>query len=692
MRPCRKTFGNSGSLIAAIVIFAFIRVHLRTANQNNTLKLIGIDTGGTFTDFVLFDGERLQIHKVLSTPHAPEEAILQGIADLGLDPQGLGVVHGSTVATNAVLEGKGVRTVYIGNKGIGDLLAIGRQARRELYNLQPEPIVPPVPEELRLEAACRTDARGGQLEPLTSEELERLRAELERLQPEAVAINLLFSYLDGAMEQAVARVVPEGVFVSLSSRVLPEIREYERGMAAWLNAWIGPKVAGYLRRLVKGLPGARVAVLLSSGDTVAADQAADQAVRMLLSGPAGGLVGARFIAGVAGRERLLTFDMGGTSTDVALLDGEPGLTSEGRIGPWPVAVPMVDMHTIGAGGGSIARIDAGGMLQVGPESAGAAPGPACYGAGGREPTVTDANLLLGRLLPEAFLGGRMRLDPNAARNAMKPLADTMECSPEEAAHGVVQVANEHMARALRVISLQRGIDPRDFTLVSFGGAGGLHVCALAQALGLQQALVPVHAGVLSALGMLATRPGRRLSRTRLGLLRKLGDRELEDDLASLAAEGRAALMAEGVPDKEIEVGYSLDLRYQGQSYTLNIPWRGVTGSITAFEQAHETRYGHRMGVAVELVNLRAALSGRAADFDLVPVSGSKPPVLSDRVRAYGISEMVPVYHRDLLTGGASAEGPALITETVATTWIAPGWCWRVDRVGNLLLSRQREQP
>ncbi len=656
------------------------------------MKLIGIDTGGTFTDFVLFDGERLRIHKMLSTPHAPEEAILQGISDLGLEPQGLSVVHGSTVATNAVLEGKGVRTVYIGNKGLGDLLTIGRQARRELYNLQPEPVIPPVPEELCLEVDCRSGAEGELLVPLTRNELQRIRRELQRLAPDAVAVNLLFSYLDGSMEQAIARIVPEGVFVSLSSRVLPEIREYERGMATWLNAWIGPKVAGYLLRLVRGLPGARVAVLLSSGDTVAADQAADQAVRMLLSGPAGGLMGARYVAGAAGRQRLLTFDMGGTSTDVALMDGEPGLTGEGRIGPWPVAVPMVDMHTIGAGGGSIARIDAGGMLQVGPESAGAAPGPACYGAGGQQPTVTDANLLLGRLLPGAFLGGRMQLDPEAARSAMKPLADIMGCSPEEAAHGVVQVANEHMARALRVISLQRGIDPRDFTLVSFGGAGGLHVCALAEALELQRALVPVHAGVLSALGMLATRPGRRLSRTRLGLLRKLGDRELEEDLASLAAEGWSALAAEGVPDKEIEVEYSLDLRYQGQSYTLNIPWGGVAGSITAFEQAHEKRYGHRMGVAVELVNLRAALRGRAADFDLAPVSGSETPVPTGWVRAYGIPEAVPVFDRDQLADGASAEGPALITEAVATTWIAPGWRWRVDGVGNLLLERRIEQP
>ncbi len=650
------------------------------------MKLIGIDTGGTFTDFVLFDGESLRTHKVLSTPHAPEEAILQGIADLGLNPQDLRVVHGSTVATNAALEGKGVRTVYIGNRGFKDLLTIGRQARRELYNLQPEPVIPPVPEALCLEVACRTDATGGQLEPLAPEELERLRTELERLRPKAVAINLLFSYLDDSMERAVAEVIPDGAFVSLSSQVLPEIREYERGIATWLNAWVGPKVEGYLRRLVEGLQGARVAVIQSSGDTIAADQAGAHAVRMLLSGPAGGLVGARFVGQAAGEERLLTFDMGGTSTDVALIDGELRYTSEGRIGPWPVAVPMVDMHTIGAGGGSIARVDEGGMLQVGPESAGAAPGPACYGAGGREPTVTDANLLLGRLRPDAFLGGRMSLDLDAARQAMAPLAEAMGCSLEEAASGIIRVANEHMVRALRVISLQRGIDPRGFTLVSFGGAGGLHVCALAEALGMERAMVPVHGGVLSALGMLASRPGRQLSRTALGLLSGRTNEQIEQALAELAQEGWEELEAEGVPDTEIETEFSLDLRYRGQSSTLQVPWSGIELSSARFEERHEQRYGHRMEVAAELVNLRVALRGPTTKFELNSVQAAVTAGPKKTAVLHGMAGEVPVYERAQLGADQRIVGPALITETVATIWIAPGWECRVDAVGNLRLS------
>ncbi|HEC15853.1 MAG TPA: hydantoinase/oxoprolinase family protein [Sedimenticola sp.] len=652
------------------------------------MKLIGIDTGGTFTDFVLFEQGRLRVHKVLSTPHAPEEAILRGIADLGLDPAGLKVVHGSTVATNAALEGKGVRTVYIGNRGLADLLTIGRQAREELYNLRPGPRPPPVPRELCLETGGRLAADGAVVEPLTGRDLDELRSRLAELRPEAVAVNLLFSYLDDRFERAIAAVAPEGVFVSLSSRVLPEIREYERGMATWLNAWLGPLVEGYLQRLGTRLPGARVAVMQSSGETIAADQAADQAVRMLLSGPAGGLVGARFVGRASGREQLLSFDMGGTSTDVALIDGAPRLTNEGRIGPYPVAVPMVDMHTIGAGGGSIARIDAGGMLQVGPESAGADPGPACYGRGGERPTVTDANLVLGRLRADAFLGGRMRLDEGAARAALGALAGRMGTSPEEAAMGVIRVANEHMARALRVISVQRGVDPRGFTLISFGGAGGLHVCALAEALGMRHALAPVHAGVLSALGMLATRPGRQLSRTRLGLLADMDAAALERELEQMAAGGRAALGEEGVAAEAVMAEYSLDLRYRGQSYTLNVPWTGIAGAAEAFARRHEARYGHRMGTPVELVNLRVALHGPAAPVSLDAPDRRDEAVPETSGRVYGIGRAVPVYPREALAAGQLIAGPALITETVATTWLAPGWICRVDGVGNLLLERR----
>lgn len=654
------------------------------------MGFIGIDTGGTFTDFVLWQEGELRVLKLLSTPSAPEQAILQGITELGLDPAGLRVVHGSTVATNAVLEGKGVRTVYVTNRGFGDLLTIGRQAREALYDLQPQLRRPPVPRELCLETGGRLAADGSWVEPLTDADVKDLRCAIERLAPEAVAVNLLFSYLDDSAERALVEAMPAELFVSRSSEVLPLTGEYERGIATWLNAWVGPLVGRYIERLCNGLPGARVSVMQSSGEAVAAEQTARQAVRLLLSGPAGGLVGAGFVGRISGEGKLLTFDMGGTSTDVALVDGDPRLTTEGRIAGYPVAVPMVDMHTIGAGGGSIARLDPGGALLVGPESSGADPGPACYGLGGEEPTVTDANLVLGRLRPDAFLGGRMTLDESAARRAVGRLGAALGLSMEEAALGILRVANEHMARALRVISVQRGIDPRDYVLTSFGGAGGLHVCALAEALGMRRGMVPVHAGVLSALGMLAARPGRVLTRTWLGLLREHGDAEVSGRLDELAEEAIRALVREGQAVEDLRAELSLDLRYRGQSYTLHLPWQGGRATEEAFHLSHQARYGHRLDLPVELVNLRARVIAARSDMILPPASrrGARPDV---RARVAGWDEPVPVIERMGLGIGTLLKGPAVILDEVATTWLAPKWAASSDQFGNLWLERESKR-
>ena len=649
---------------------------------------LGIDTGGTFTDFICYDGRGLCVHKVLSTPHAPEVAILQGINDLGLLTTGLRIIHGSTVATNAVLERKGVRTLYITNRGLGDMLTIGRQARRELYNLQPEPRLPPVPRELCLEVDARTGADGRPVAALTANDRAAVRAAIGTLRPQAVAINLLFSFLDDSDERELAAWLPDDLFVSRSSQVLPEFREYERGIATWLNAWVGPLVAGYLGRLGEALAPAPVAVMQSSGGTVSADQAGTKAVRLLLSGPAGGLMGARLIGRQAGRTRLLTFDMGGTSTDVALIDGEIRLTSEGHIGEWPVAVPMVDMHTIGAGGGSIARVDDGGLLQVGPESAGADPGPACYGRGGDRPTVTDANLVLGRLQADAFLGGAMQLDTAAAHRVMQALAGELDTGVEDAALGILAIANEHMAQALRVISVQRGEDPGDYVLMSFGGAGGLHVCALAEALGMRHAMVPVHAGVLSALGMLAAPPSRQMSHTLTGDLAGFRDADIERQLQSLTERGRAELAQEGVATDRISARFSVDLRYPGQSYTLNLPWDGTAATAGAFHVLHEQRYGHRMDLPVELVNLRCGLQGEPADIRLPRVREDEAAE-PRRVTVAGSGDAVPLYERSALCAGQAFAGPALVTEKVATTWLPAGWQCEVDDVGNLLLQRDK---
>ncbi|MES9969539.1 MAG: hydantoinase/oxoprolinase family protein [Candidatus Thiodiazotropha sp.] len=655
--------------------------------QDERCRLLGVDTGGTFTDFVYYRAGEMQIHKVLSTPQAPEQAILEGIEELGLEREGLVIVHGSTVATNAALEGKGVHTLYIGNRGLQDILSIGRQARGELYNLQPHPKTPPVALHDCLETGGRLDYRGNVVEPLSDSDLESLKHEIERRQPQAIAINLLFSYLDDRFEKAIQAVIPQAIFCSRSSDVLPASGEYERGIATWLNSWVGPLVAGYIERLQAQLGGARLSVMQSSGEAIAADQAARQAVRMLLSGPAGGLVGAGFLAEASERQQLLTLDMGGTSTDVALIDGSPRLTREGRIGPWPVAVPMVDMHTIGAGGGSLAWMDRGGMLQVGPESAGADPGPACYARGGSEVTVTDANLILGRLQSNAFLGGRMQLDLQAAESAMDRLATRMALSRERVAEGVIRVANEHMARALRVISIERGVDPRGFTLVSFGGAGGLHVCALADALGMRAALVPVNAGVLSALGMLATRPGRQLVQTHLGLIETLSDSDIRQAFSRLAEGGIKDLLQEGIERELIETEYALDLRYYGQSYTLTIPWRSLAQAENDFHQLHESRYGHRMDGPVELVNLRLALRGPQAAIELHRATGSQPAEACELLSLWGVDAPVPRYERAQLAVGQVLTGPALITEMASTTWLEPAWRCISDATGNLLLEK-----
>jgi len=666
------------------------------------MPLLGVDTGGTFTDFVLLTNiseqnneqkTNIKVHKVLSTTKAPEKAILQGINELGLSSNNdLVIVHGSTVATNAALEGKGVRTVFITNYGFRDMLTIGRQARSELYNLNPVKLVPPVPKELCLETGGRLGANGEILESLTENNLKTLKQQIVKLDPESVAINLLFSWIDDRFEKQIEEIIPGRVFVSRSSNILPEYREYERGITTWLNASVGPLVKKYLNRLCVGIPQASVSVMQSAGGTIEADQAGEQAVHMLLSGPAGGMAGVQYVAHLASEHRILSFDMGGTSTDVALLDsnqlGNFELTTEGKIGHYPVGIPMVDMHTIGAGGGSIAQVDAGGLLQVGPESAGSDPGPACYGKGGNVPTVSDANLVLGRLRADAFLGGEMLLDESAARTAIKQVSTPLGLTVEAAAQGIIDVANEHMTRALRVMSVQRGIDPAGLTLACFGGAGGLHVCALAESLGMKKALVPVHAGVLSALGMLVAPRTRHLSHTINKLLLDVTDKELAESVEKLAVQGKEALVREGVLVKDIKEFPSADVRYRGQSYAINIDWQGAEKTSEAFHHKHEKLYGHRLDQAVELVTLRIKVQEERAELTDLHVYYAETNLTVDSVTLAGIEEMVPVYTRENLVVGKKISGPALITEIISTTYIAPGWSCELHQSGSLLLTHK----
>ncbi|GMR14660.1 MAG: hydantoinase/oxoprolinase family protein [Gammaproteobacteria bacterium] len=668
----------------------------------NNLTLVGIDTGGTFTDIVVLEdgpgGGRLHQCKVLSDPLDPAGPIVAGLKKLGFADRALQIIHGTTVATNAVLEGKGARVAYVTSKGFADVLSLGRQEREHVYQLRQPEIQPPVPASRCLEVTTRIIADASLLSEAGDEELARLKARLEGLDIEAVAINLLFSFLQPQAEQRIARALGDRWFVSCSSTVLPEIREYERGIATWLNASVGPIISRYLEQLQNRLPKARVAVMQSAGTTIAANQAAQQAVRLLLSGPAGGLAAARSIGKQTGHEQLMSFDMGGTSTDVALLNGEIPLTGQSRLGRWPLSIPSVDIHTIGAGGGSIAKVDVAGMLLVGPESAGASPGPACYAQGGTEPTVTDANLLLGRIPPNTLLAGYLPLNIRAAETALEKLANNLTndggCDVLDAALGVIQMANEHMARALRVISVERGYNPADYTLLCFGGAGGLHACDLAELLNMKRVIVPARSGVLSALGMLVSESGRELSQAVLLPLARLADKDIGQRFKLLEADALVQLQAEGCRPGSIVFRRQLELRYKGQSATIGINWSEGGEHEEDFRKAHARASGLRLPHQVELVNIR--LSARApaalASIDFLRDDLQHAPGELSTGELVFMPELgceVLLLKRSSLETGKLLQGPLILVETAATVWIKPAWSVKTDKWGNLLLHRKQ---
>ncbi len=673
----------------------------RSKPSRFTIRL-AVDTGGTFTDCVWVEHGKLRMAKVFSTPADPSEAIGAALSQFGVSAD-IVLLHGTTVGTNTLLQRKGARVAFVTTAGFEDSIEIGRQNRPKLYDLNFERVPPLVDRNMRFGVAERVAPDGTVLRKPSAEDLRVLARDVHTSGAEAIAVSTLFSFANSETERAIGRVLEElGLPLSLSHTILPEFREYERASTVVVNAYLQPMMQTYLQRLDRRMrqpspakaKTSRVFVMQSSGGITSLESASRQPVRTVLSGPAGGIVGAAAMARLSGFERIITFDMGGTSTDVSLVDGDPKPTNEGEIAGFPVRVPMLDIHTVGAGGGSLARFDAGGALRVGPESAGADPGPICYGRG-LQPTVTDANLLLGRLQPDKFLGGSFTL------NLARTRAITAEwlkqpgsrLSLERFAEGVVRVVNANMERALRVVSVERGFDSRDFTLVAFGGAGGLHACELAQALGIPRVIVPAMPGGLSAYGILASDIVKDYSRTVvLAIGAKPPLASIRAQFGALEQRARREFQDDGW-EGNLHYERSADLRYRGQGFELNVPF--TTAFVAEFHRQHQFRYGYNDPEReVELVTLR--LRARLKSSQLPKNAGGKVREPRSRVEQRpvwhgGRNVATAIYDRDELPRDKPLRGPAIVAEYSATTVIPPGTVFRVDAAGNLLIEIARAE-
>jgi len=665
---------------------------------------IAIDSGGTFTDCVWLQGSALRILKVFSTPADPAKAIAGAVQKISGDSPEVVVLHGTTVGTNTLLQRKGARVAFVTTAGFEDSIEIGRQHRPKLYDFFFEKDPALAPTELRFGVDERVSAEGKILREADHASLDSLAQRISAQNPQAIAISLLFSFANPANEKAVAQALAKlNLPLSISHQILPEFREYERASTVLVNAYLQPVMQSYLQKLQEqassGGKSARIFVMQSSGGITALNTAADQPVRTVLSGPAGGIVGAAAVAQRSGFDQIITFDMGGTSTDVALVDGRPTTTNEADVAGLPVRVPVLDIHTVGAGGGSIARFDAGGALRVGPESAGADPGPICYGKGTR-PTVTDANLLLGRLPADQFLGGDFQLDlPRTQKLIAQWLKENnSQLSLEEFSAGVVRVVNANMEKAVRVVSIERGYDPREFSLVAFGGAGAMHACELAQSLRIPRVIVPAYPGALSALGILISDVIKDHSRT--VLLRIASDEkqkggkpkgktlsaQLEPVFAELKHEIAAELKKEDWQGKSV-FEPSCDIRYRGQGYELNLPYSADL--LKRFHAEHKRRYGYSSPEKeLEIVTVR--MRGRVASPEKLSrlkiqeeqgaLKAATAPGYFDGKR-HG-TQLLPRYS---IKTGRRYRGPAIITEYSATTVVPPGLVYRKDRAGNLII-------
>ncbi len=675
---------------------------------------IGVDVGGTFTDVVSVRDGQVDVIKSPSTPEEPDEGVVTGLREsrdtTGLSPRNVDFfAHGTTVATNAVLERDWADTALITNEGFRDVLEIGRQARPDIYDFdvqKPEPIVS---RDARFEVPGRLDERGDVETPLDHEELDAVIERIANREVSSVGISQLFAYENDEHERAIAsRIESElDVSVSTSSDVLPEIREYERTLATTLNAALKPVMDRYLGRLAETLTeegyDTDLQIMQSNGGIIDADQARTRPVNTLLSGPAAGVQGAAHVAGLGGVDDVLTMDMGGTSCDVSLVtDGEPLITTDLEVGDYPITVPMVSVHTIGAGGGSIGWTDAGGALRVGPKSAGAVPGPVCYGRGGEQPTVTDAHLLLGRLDPESFLSDELEADVDRVEDVIRDtLAEPLGMSIAEAAQGILDVANANMERALRVVSVEQGHDPRDFGLVAFGGAGPLHAAKLAQGLNVPKVLVPRTAGVLSALGLLITDLVHDFSTSMVRSWDDIEPASLEAAFTEFEDEGREQLATTGYADGRVAFERAVDVRYVGQSFELTVPVEDETITpetlkkiAERFHEEHERRYGHASPYEpVELVTVRVRARGLVDTPELTASSthGTAADAITDtRDVRYEYSVLkTRIYDRERLGPEATFEGPAIVEGAESTVVVHPDQEATVDEYGTIIIEVQQ---
>ena len=654
---------------------------------------VGVDVGGTFTDLVVRESSgRLTSGKVPTTPASPADGVLHGLQTLAAGEAVASVAHGTTIVTNAIVEGRGAVVGLVTTRGFRDVLEIARSSRLHLYDLQATPKPPaPVPRRLRLEITERVGPDGAIETPLKIDEIAGLVASLQREGVASVAVCLLHSYANPEHERTLrAHLARHFAHVCVSSDINAEFREYERSCTTVLNAAVMPLASSYMEALRGRIQGATLHLLHSAGGMMSVDTARARPLALASSGPAAGVAAAAHVARTLGLPRALAFDMGGTTTDVCLItDGVAETSSQRKLGGYPVRLPMAAVESIGAGGGSIAYLDAAGALRVGPRSAGAQPGPACYGLGGTEATVTDANLLLGYLDPERVYGRTIRLDRDRARVALEALARRLGLSLLDTAAGVVEVANAAMLRALRLVSVQRGYDLRDFTLIAYGGAGPVHAGALAAEAGIARVLVPAHSGAFSALGCLVSPLRYDAVRTYRGRLEAWDAKPADIRLRELEEQCVAPLTAEGIARERVAIQWSADLRYSGQNYEIEVPWRDTPEALRAeFEARHRRLYGYATGESVECVNLRVVARVPDVAVELPPFepSGTAGPVGEQRAHFPGLGEVtLPRYDRGALVPERAIAGPALIEDEWSTTLVYRGQRCTADRLGNLVI-------